>query len=39
MLDVLVNTIVFALQLALFVGMGLGWAYIMFGLGHGNTNR
>jgi hypothetical protein len=39
MLDVLVNTIVFGLQLAFFIGMGFGWAYIMFGLGHGNTNR
>jgi hypothetical protein len=39
MLDILVNTIVTALQLALFVGMGLGWSYVIFGFGHENTNR
>jgi hypothetical protein len=39
MIDVLVNTVVFGIQLALFIGMGFGWAYVMFGLGHENTDR
>jgi hypothetical protein len=38
MIDVIVNTVLVGLQLAFFIGIGLGWAYVMFGIGHGKTN-
>lgn len=39
MIEIVLNTIVIATQIALFIGMGLGWAYVMFGFGNENINR
>lgn len=39
MIDFIVDVIVFAIQMSFFIIMGLGWAYVLFGVGyHGKSN-
>lgn len=37
MIDLVINTIFIATQFAMIIGMGLGWAYIIFGFGNENN--